>query len=192
MTANDSIMTTRHQLLIRFRPVLRFVKTRILHIDDAPDRIARGIAAGLFTAYLPLFGLHIILALLFAAILRANKIMALLFVWISNPFTAVFIYYPCYKVGRLFLGFLKYGHEISPDQLTGMLDIFSVHVVITQLFTAEFWRQVATVFTVIGLETLVGGILIGLVVAKIGYWTALNIINRYRKRKSDRRTQLEF
>ena len=184
-------MTTRLKLLIRFRPVLRFIKTRILHIDDSPDRIARGIAIGLFTAYLPLFGLHIILALLLAAILRANKVMAILFVWVSNPFTAAFIYYPCYKVGRLFMGFFKYEQEISPDQVTEMLNIFSVHVVITQLFTAEFWRQVATVFTVIGLETLVGGILIGLVVAKIGYWTALNIINRYRKRKSDRRTQLE-
>ena len=191
MTANDSIMTTRHQLLIRFRPVLRFVKTRILHIDDAPDRIARGIAAGLFTAYLPLFGLHLILALLLAAILRANKVMAILFVWVSNPFTAAFIYYPCYKVGRLFLGFFKYEQEISPDQVTEMLNIFSVRVVITQLFTAEFWRQVATVFTVIGLETLVGGILLGLVIAKISYWAALSVINRYRKRKSNRRTQLE-
>ena len=191
MTANDPIMTTRLRLLIRSRPVLRFIKTRILHIDDSPDRIARGIAVGLFTAYLPLFGLHIILVLLFAAILRANKVMALLFVWVSNPFTAVFIYYPCYKVGRLFLGFFKYEHEISPDQLAAMLNIFSVHVIVTQLFTAEFWRQVATVFALIGLETFVGGILIGLVVAKIGYWIALAVINRYRKRRSDRRDQLE-
>ncbi len=185
------MMTTRLQLLIRFRPVLRFIKTRILHTDDSPDRIARGIAVGLFTAYLPLFGLHIFLALFFAAILRANKIMAILFVWVSNPLTAAFIYYPCYKVGRLFLGFFKYEHEISPDQLTAMLNIFSIHVIVTQFFTAEYWRQVASVFAVIGLETFVGGVLIGLVVAKISYWTALTVINRYRKRKSNRRCQLE-
>ena len=32
-------MTRTYRLLIRLRPVLRFVKTRILHTDDAPERV---------------------------------------------------------------------------------------------------------------------------------------------------------
>ncbi len=180
-------MTLRLRLLIRYRPVLRFVKTRILHIDDSAERIARGIAVGLFTAFLPVFGLHIPLALLLAAILRANKVMALLFIWVSNPFTAVFIYWPCYKVGSFVLGLFKSGHHVDPEQLSAMLDVFSIHVITTQLFTVEFWQQVWVVCSVAGTETLVGGILLGLLIAKAGYWGACITIKRYRNRKSLRR-----
>lgn len=107
-------MTTRLRLLIRFRPALRFIKRRILHTNDSPQRIARGIAVGLFTAWLPLLGIHIILALIFAAVLRANKAMAILFVWVSNPLTAPFIYYPCYRMGRFILSFFRLESEIPP------------------------------------------------------------------------------
>jgi uncharacterized protein (DUF2062 family) len=66
-------MNLRLRLLIRLRPVLRFINTRILHIDDSPEYIARGIAIGLFTAWLPLLGLQIIIAVLMATVLKAKK-----------------------------------------------------------------------------------------------------------------------
>ena len=50
------------KLLIRLRPVLRFVKFRILHVDDSPERIARGLAIGVFISYLPLMGIQMALA----------------------------------------------------------------------------------------------------------------------------------
>jgi uncharacterized protein (DUF2062 family) len=176
--------------MIRLRPVVRFVKFRILHIDDCPKRMARGIAVGVYTAFLPFFGLHILIALLAAAATKSNKAMAATFVWISNPLTAVIIYYPCYKVGHWILSLFQYGHDVNPEQIDTMLDIFSLRVIFTQCFTAEFWKQVSAVCMVIGLETLIGGLILGALAAKLSYWLSRAAINKYHRRKHKRREQI--
>ena len=181
-------MTIRLRLLIRYRPVLRFIKTRILHTDDSPERIARGIAVGLFTAWLPFFGLHIILALIFAAIIRANKAMALLFIWISNPLTALFIYYPAYQVGHFILGFFRDTPTVDPGQLENLFaEALSLKRIVLEFFTLDLWKQVWDVFTEIGLEMFIGGVLLGLIVAKVSYWLSLMLITRVRSRRLRRR-----
>lgn len=178
------MMTRTHRLLIRFRPVLRFIKTRILHIDDSPERIARGIAVGLFAGWLPLMGLHIVLGLLFAAVMRANKAMAVLFVWVSNPLTAVFIYYPCYWVGRFILVFFGYKPAMNPEQIEDIfIETFSMRHIFTGFFTLNLWKQVWAAFLQIGLELFIGSILIGLIAAKIGYWLSVTLIKRLRARR---------
>lgn len=184
-------MTMRLRLLIRYRPVLRFIKTRILHTDDSPERIARGIAVGFFTAWLPLFGLHTILALVFAAIIRANKAMAVLFAWVSNPLTAVFIYYPCYLVGRFILGTFRKTPTVDPEQMeTLFADTLSIHRIILEFFTVDLWKQIGEVFVKFGLEMCIGGILLGFIVAKISYWVSVTVINRFRARRQRRKSRL--
>jgi len=182
-------MNYRFRLLLRFRPVLRFVKFRILHVDDSPQRMARGVAAGFFVAYLPFIGLHLPLAFLFALLIRANKVLALVAVWICNPLTFVLIYYPCYRLGRLVLPFFHQKPTVQPEQIQSLLDqTFSLNYILTNLFTADYWRQVWAVCTTIGLETLIGGIILGAVVAKIGYWFAYYFIIGYRTRKHARKS----
>ena len=151
--------------------------------------MARGIAAGLFTAYLPLFGLHIPLAFIFAQLMRANKALAVIAVWISNPLTFVLIYYPCYRLGRLIVHFFHQKPQVELDQIQALIDqTFSLNYMLLHLFTADYWRQVGTVFTMIGLETFIGGVILGTIVAKIGYWIAYYFIIGYRTRKKERKT----
>ena len=146
-------MNYRHRLLIRSRPVLRFVKFRILHVDDSPQRIARGIAIGFFTAYLPVFGLHMLIALMLAWLLRANKVLAVL------------------------------------AQMQSLLNqTFSLDMMLPNLFDAAYWKQVASVFTQIGLETFIGGLILGILIALIGYRIAFYFIIGYRTRKQSRKT----
>ena len=182
-------MNYRFRLLLRLRPILRFVKFRILHVDDSPQRMARGIAAGFFVAYLPLLGLHLPLAFLLALLLRANKLLALIAVWICNPLTFVLIYYPCYRLGRFILPFFHQKPQVEPDQIQALLDqMRSLNYVLTHISTADYWRQVGSVCTTIGLETLIGGIILGAIVAKIGYWFSYYFIIGYRTRKHNRKT----
>lgn len=184
-------MTRRLRLLIRLRPVLRFIKQRILHTDDSPQRIARGVAVGLFSAWLPFFGLHLILALIFAAILRANKVMAVLFVWVSNPLTAPFIYYPCYRVGRFFLAFFRDKPVAGPDQIEDIFtEMLTIKRVCTEFFTLELWKQIWDLCLNIGLEMLIGGIVLGLIVAKINYWLCVTLIASHRRKRAQRQSQL--
>lgn len=167
---------------------MRFVKFRILHIDDSPQRIARGIAVGLFIGYLPLVGLHMLLAFVLAKLIRANKAMAVMWVWVSNPLTFVIIYYPCYRVGRLIAALFHHKSDIDVKQLEL---IFVQHLsfwgMISNLFSYDYWKELAGVFARVGLEMFIGGIFLGAIVAGAGYWLTCQAVTRYRQRKHKRK-----
>lgn len=73
----------------------------ILQLDDSAHSIALGTAIGLFIAWTPTVGIHMILVIALAVLLRANKVAGLIAVYISNPFTFVPMYWFEYKVGAL-------------------------------------------------------------------------------------------
>jgi len=79
---------------------IRFVRLRILRTSDSPHKIALGVALGIFVAWMPPLGYHILLALALTFLLQANKFFALVCVWVSNPFTYIPICYMNYVVGR--------------------------------------------------------------------------------------------
>jgi len=81
-----------------------FLVYRVLHADDTPHRIALGVAVGVFVAFTPTIGFQMVLAVALAWLIGGNKVVAVPFVWISNPFTMVPIYLPNYYVGRWLLG----------------------------------------------------------------------------------------
>lgn len=89
----------------RARRCLRqFIFHTILHADDPPEIIARGIAIGMFVAILPAIGMQTVLSLFFAWLLRANKAVGLPIVWFSNPATMMPILWLCYFIGQKILG----------------------------------------------------------------------------------------
>jgi hypothetical protein len=169
------------------RPAVGFVKFRILHVDDTPQRIARGVAVGLWIGFTPLLGLHMILALAVAALLRANKALAVLFVWVSNPFTLLPIYGPAYLTGRFLLGRV-HPSRLQPGQVGDLLGrIFSLSNMLTRLHTAAFWKEVAVVFGKIGLEVTIGGFVLGTFAAIMGYFATYWLITIYRAKSGRRR-----
>lgn len=80
-----------------------FFVYRVLHVDDTPHRIALGVAIGLFVAWTPTMGLQMVLTVLLSALLGANKLVGVPFVWLSNPAT-FWIYIPNFLVGKWLLG----------------------------------------------------------------------------------------
>lgn len=176
------------KLLLRLRPALRFVKLRILHTDDSPERIARGLALGVFVAWLPLMGIQMALAWIAAALFKANKVMALLGAWLSNPATAVVIYYPAYRLGRWLLGFAAHKPEIDPEIMEDLFEeTLSLYRLITEFHTPDFWKEVSAAAMNIGLETLLGGVIIGAAAAKLTHWLSFRAVIYYRRRKERKR-----
>ncbi|MBM4103638.1 MAG: DUF2062 domain-containing protein [Planctomycetes bacterium] len=170
-----------------FRPAVGFVKFRILHVYDTPQRIARGIAVGLWIGFTPLLGLHMILALAIAALFRANKILAVLGVWISNPFTLLPIYGSAYLAGRFPVGRFHPSHA-QPGQVGDLLShIFSLSNMVTRLHTTAFWKEVAVVFGKIGLEVTIGGFVLGTLFAIMGYFATYWIVTNHRIKSGRRR-----
>ena len=64
---------------------------------------AKGIAIGLFSAFLPM-PFQMVPAIFITTALRGNLPLALLAVWVSNPLTWIPLYTPCYLVGAQLLG----------------------------------------------------------------------------------------
>ncbi|MGE0383566.1 MAG: DUF2062 domain-containing protein [Gammaproteobacteria bacterium] len=64
---------------------------------------ATGAAIGLFFAFLPIPG-HMLLAAPTAVLARANVLVAIAAVWVTNPLTIAPMFYAAYRVGAWLLG----------------------------------------------------------------------------------------
>ncbi len=183
-------MITGKRLKIILRPAIRFLKFRILHVDDSPHRIALGVALGLFVAYMPPLGFHILLIVLLTMFIRANKFVALSCVWASNPLTFIPVYYPNYLMGKVILGSFGGNGALGANQVEALFaDSFTVGRIITGIGTAEFWQQLCSLLVQAGLEMLIGGLIIGGAIATAAYFATYKIVRWHRQNHPHRRFQ---
>lgn len=165
----------RRHVLARFRlyyrHTQRFVLHHVLHADDPPARLALGAAIGMFVAFTPTVGLQSGIVLFLAWIFRANKVVGLPFVWITNPVTLVPIYYNLYKMGAYFLGadgvgrgYFKEFTTPPPGWWEGM---------------AFYWEHVNQVLAPLMLGCLIASV----VFAVPTYFVVLFVVRRYRLKR---------
>jgi len=83
---------------------VRYFGKRIVRLSDTPHAVAIGFAAGLFVAWSPLFGLHYILAVVLAFVLRGNVLASVLSTTIGNPLTVPAMWVADFKLGERLLG----------------------------------------------------------------------------------------
>jgi uncharacterized protein len=158
-----------------WRQVKDFCVFRILHADDPPHRLALGIAIGLFVTFLPLIGIQMVLTLFLSWLLRANKLVGVPLVWISNPLTLP-IYYPGYWLGCKLLGVPTLGTNWS-ELKTAWTD-FAPQA--TWLEKLRFWWDTVMEFIwPLGLGSLIVASLIGV----LSYYFSLLLIRHYRIRR---------
>ncbi|MBW2648067.1 MAG: DUF2062 domain-containing protein [Deltaproteobacteria bacterium] len=176
-------MLTKKQRQKTKERLVEFLKYRVLHVDDSTHRIALGLALGVFVAFTPPLGHHILLVILLCSIFRANKFVGLTFIWLSNPFTYVVLYYPNYLLGRGVLAFFGTAGEVEPARISAMFDeSLSFDHVMTSFYTSEFWRELGSFFVKIGFEMFTGGLIIGSIVAGLAYFMGYRLIDGYRRR----------
>jgi len=85
----------------------RYIRDRlhaIIKLDDPPHKLALAFALGVFIAFSPTLGLHIITALVLAWVLRLSKIVILTGSFINNPWTIVPLYGFCTWFGMKITG----------------------------------------------------------------------------------------
>ena len=171
------MVTRRLRIGIRYRirQVRRFIVHNILHADDPPHRLALGLAIGAFVAFTPTLGLQMVLAGMLSWLLRANKVVSVAAVWVSNPATIVPIYGSAYYVGCWVL------RQTPGDRewLTGLLHPPEGWLQATRFY----WEQMAS----IARPMWVGGILVGLVCGYVMYVVAERTISWYRARRAHRK-----
>ena len=151
--------STENRLLA---PLVRTYE-RFLKIRGQPREIALGFALGLFVGMTPFIGLHTVMAVPLAALLKWDKISAAVAVWFTNAATAPFIYSITYVVGARIAGI---------KQVFSWKDIESLSAVYRLiLHTPEMiWAMV------------IGGVILGLPLAVAGYYLAFFVVGRYQEK----------
>jgi uncharacterized protein (TIGR03546 family) len=128
----------------------RFVVHNLLHADDPPHRLALGVAIGWFWTFTPFLGIQMIAVVATAWLLRANKLVGVPLVWLSNPATFVPLFYPCYRIGLWVLGM----PGVNKEWWSGLGDPPEGFVEITKFY----WSKVMEIFSPLMLGCLIVGI----------------------------------
>ncbi len=159
----------------------KFLIHKILHIDDTPRRLAMGVAIGFFIAWTPTIGFQSALVVLLAILFRANKVVGLPFVWISNPLTIVPVYWPNYLFGNALMAIFGDRPRFTfKDFESAVLQFVDSS---QGLFNSQTWinlYQLLLKFLDFTVDLWIGSILVGLIMAVISYFASYHLIIWYR------------
>lgn len=145
---------------------------RVVRQEGSPESIARGVALGLFVGFFVPIGGQVVIVLLLAFLLRANKILSVLFTFPTNPWTVPFIYpVQCY-FGSILMG--------SP------LRFYEIKGQFKQFFKNPTWNGLLDLGDDIVWPFFVAGFVMAVVSAVIGYYASLGMVQKYRKRREAR------
>ncbi|MDA8100699.1 MAG: DUF2062 domain-containing protein [Nitrospiraceae bacterium] len=136
----------------------------ILKLNDPPHKLALAAAIGVFIAFSPWLGLHIVSCIFFAWIFRVSKVVVLTATFVNNPWTMV----PMYAF-NLWLGVKLTGSDMVIPEISwreiGFRELFTI-------LKPFLWPFVA--------GSLVAGLVAGLASYFLFFWA----VTRYRKADS--------
>ncbi len=151
-------------------------KIKRLHGD--PHYVAFGIAIGVFIAITPTIPFHTVAAVALAVFFKASKPAAIIGVWVSNPFTVVFLYFICYKTGHLF-----FNDSINAlESIKILINHLESDIEISQklnFFTTFIQTNIRT-FLIMNF----GGILLGLPAGAAAYFITKSFFIALRKKRA--------
>lgn len=166
----------------------RFRKTRVLlrrwlrnmvRLHGSPKQIALGFALGTFIGWMPI-GLQMIVAIVVATMVGANRIAAALATWFTNPFTSVFLGVLAWRLGRWVLRGLGI---VAPAT-----DEASVVHKLGEFWDLPWRAKLHWVAKGYG-ELWVGALILGLITGVASYFIVLKVVEVQRRLVAKRRAK---
>ena len=133
--------------------VCRYFYYRFIRLKASPEKLAWGMALGMFISTTPTFGIQMALGVVLAAIFRVSKLAAVIGVQVTNAFTAPLIYAGTYYLGALILNKPFKKEYLENISLSSLWDLGPA-------VFASLW---------------VGGVIVGVILAFIGYFMVIGI-----------------
>lgn len=160
---------------------------RLRRLPDRPHRIARGVAAGVFVSFTPLFGFHLFVSMALAWAMGGNVLASVIGSLFGNPLTLPFIAAVSMGLGRWMLGIE--GH-LGP---VAILDSFTaagrqlLQNMMALLHGRESeWDRLEAFSHEILVPYLAGGLLPGLITALAFYYGTVPLVEAYHARRVER------
>ena len=167
---------------------VEYLAHRVRRLPDSPHKISLGLACGVFTSFSPFFGLHILVAMGLAWVLRGNVLAAAIGTFFGNPITFPFIAYLSLKIGRAITdsrGSSDFAHIASA---------FSDAAVGIWRTTKSFfgygpssWDKLSAFFFDIFLPYLIGGLVPGIILGLVTYWLSRPVVRAYQARRREKK-----
>lgn len=162
-----------------------YVKHRMRRLPDSPERIARGVFAGVFASFTPFYGFHFFIAAALAIVMRGNVIAALMGTFFGNPLTYVPI-----GVAALSTGHWLLGDDVDVGILRSFGEKFaSASADLKDNFLAMFtdatanWARLDAFYDEVFFPYMVGGFVAGIFFGVICYYLSVPVIRVYQKRR---------
>lgn len=152
--------TARKNLRERFRDMLGR--------NDPPEVVAASFAVGVAISFTPLFGLHFVMALALAWLLRLKTMDVVLGTLVVNPLTFVPVATAALPIGRFVL---RANLEASD----------ALHL--RELLTPGFWSAAGPKMRLMGLQWATGMFILSFVAGAVTYAIVLRLIRLHRARK---------
>ncbi|MHC0051874.1 DUF2062 domain-containing protein [Actibacterium sp. D379-3] len=165
-----------------------YMRHRVRRLPDSPERIARGIFAGVFTSFTPFFGFHFVIAAIVARIINGNLLAALTGTFIGNPLTYIPIGVICLKIGHFLMG-SRFDENVDTslvNKFLGAADDLLENFLALFTSAEANWANLAQFYHEVFLPYLVGGIVPGLIAGLIAYYLSVPVITAYQKHRRGR------
>ncbi len=146
---------------------LKFYLELVRH-PGTPESVGRGVAVGLFAAFIVPAG-HMLLAFPLAVLVRGARGVAVLSTWIVNPLT-ISVVYPV----QCYLGSFLIGDPLSYTLIKKLVMNF---------FDNLSWETAWALGGELIASFLAGGLLLGAITAVIGYFLTIGMVRRYWARR---------
>ncbi|MBU2959737.1 DUF2062 domain-containing protein [Citreicella sp. C3M06] len=166
----------------------RYMQHRLHRLPDSPEKIARGVFAGVFTTFTPFYGLHFVVAGGLAWLLRGNFLAAFLGTFVGNPLTYVPIGIASLRTGYWLLGIDR--HE---PHHTSLLHRFTMagqdlwdNLLNWLQGNPTDWTALNAFYHTVFYPYMIGGILPGIITALVAYYLTVPVISAYQKRRRGR------
>jgi uncharacterized protein (DUF2062 family) len=158
--------------------VLRYIHKKLIRpiftIHGTPHSIALGAALGVFISLTPTVGIQMLIAVVIGTFIKANRIIAALLCWLSNPVTILPMYYAYYWLGGKILGIELWTFGNFSERLN-------------QLIATKEQLGYLTALKQLGFETAlplwVGSLIIATVLTLPIYPLTLYALHRHRRRR---------
>jgi uncharacterized protein (DUF2062 family) len=162
---------------------------RLLRSPGAPGEVAGGMALGLFIAMMPIMGAQMPVAVVVAELirrvsgLRLSRVAAAAGVWVTNPITAVPVYGLAILIGRPFARLFLPNPELSHPSTELPIAVTDTGEAVVPASSPFAWE--------LGLSLVIGGVVLGVPLALVGYRLTHALVVRYQHRRAARRSRLE-